>query len=279
MKSYKDFETGLLDSGEKLRSGIGELLNNMGRAVAIITAIVTVLVTFTDISLAVITEQSFTSSLLLMLCSSYIIYFSLEDAGEHLGEECEEYASAILHYRASREKINGEDIEALRNFCSAYTEKELDFRRRNLLVCYGISYSEYESYIRGTEYEKKNERVLKKAKRMRISELTPATLLTKDKLQNRSELENPEKRKVPTLILKLIPSTVCMAVTLSFILNVKNGLCAADVINGILKLSALPLIGFKGYSYGYSYAKHTRSMWIETKANILDAFLASKNAA
>ena len=64
-----------------------------------------------------------------------------------------------------------------------------------------------------------------------------------------------------------------MAVTVSVMLTAKEGLTGADVLNGILKLSALPMIGFKGYSQGYSYAKHTLTLWTETKANILEAFL------
>lgn len=276
MKSYKEFETDLLNSGEKLKAGIVELLNNMGRAVAIITAIITVLVTFTDISFAVITEDGFTSSLLLMLTSSYIIYFSLEDAGERLGEGCDEYLNAVRHYSASREKIAGADISALRDFCVSYTERELDFRRRNMLISYGIAYSEYEAFISGASYDKKNKKILKKIKRLKSAELSPSVLLSKDRFQRKSELENPEKRRIPMLLLKIIPSTVCMAITLSFMLNVKDGLCAADIINGLLKLSALPLIGFKGYSSGFSYVKHTRCGWIETKANIIDAFIAER---
>ena len=55
-------------------------------------------------------------------------------------------------------------------------------------------------------------------------------------------------------------------------LNVKEDMTASDVINGILKLSALPVIGFKGYSAGYGYTKNSLSLWIETKANILEKF-------
>ena len=64
-----------------------------------------------------------------------------------------------------------------------------------------------------------------------------------------------------------------MMITLSVMLSAKEGLTATDVLNGLLKLSALPLIGFKGYSAGYSYVKHNISLFLETKANILESFL------
>ena len=74
------------------------------------------------------------------------------------------------------------------------------------------------------------------------------------------------------LLLKILPSTICMILTVSVMLNVKEDMTASDVINGILKLSALPVIGFKGYSAGYGYTKNSLSLWIETKANILEKF-------
>ena len=79
------------------------------------------------------------------------------------------------------------------------------------------------------------------------------------------------------LVLKILPSTICMIVTVSVMLSLKSDMSASDVINGIFKLSALPLIGFKGYSAGYSYTKYNLSLWLETKANILSKFISERS--
>ena len=106
--------------------------------------------------------------------------------------------------------------------------------------------------------------------------LTPTLLLGSERSSTRSELESPEKRKFPMLVLKLIPSTLCMLVTLSVILTAKEEMTSADILNGILKLSALPLIGFRGYASGYSYAKHSLTDWLKTKTDILESFINKK---
>ena len=77
------------------------------------------------------------------------------------------------------------------------------------------------------------------------------------------------------MLLKMIPTTVCTLVTVSLVLKVKSDMNAAVIIDGILKLSSLPIIGFKGYAAGYNYARGTLRLWTETKSRLLDAFLKS----
>ena len=92
-------------------------------------------------------------------------------------------------------------------------------------------------------------------------------------LPDTSELENPESRKLVSLFLRLIPSALCTLITVSVILTAKDGLTVTDVLNGILKLSALPVAAFRGYSQGYTYAKHSLSLWLDTKSGILEGYL------
>jgi hypothetical protein len=70
-----------------------------------------------------------------------------------------------------------------------------------------------------------------------------------------------------------------MSITVSVMLSAKDGMTASDILNGILKLSALPVIGFRGFCAGYSYSKHTLSLWLETKAGILEAFFKELSRA
>jgi hypothetical protein len=245
----------------------------MGKIIALFVFLIMLTVTFTDVSFAGFFTESFTSSLLLLLTSSYIIYFSLEDAGEKHGEESAEFDKASARFSELREKINGSDVDALRDFCIEYSARDLEYRQKILLLSRGLSESDVQRYKSGELLEKSARYVLKKHAKMKPVILTPKTLLSREKTSGRSELENPDKRKLPMLIIKLIPSTICMMVTVSVILSTKEGLTPSDILNGIIKLSALPVIGFKGYSAGYSYVKHNISLFLETKANILEEFI------
>ena len=279
MKSFQGFEDGLLDSADLIKKAGKTILSNMGKIIALLVFALMLAVTFTNVSFLGFFTESFASSLLLLITSSYIIYFSLEDAGEKHGEDTEEYKKANERYCELRERISGSDVDLLREYCIEYTKKDLEYRRKNLLLSRGLSESDLKNYENGLPTDKRSAKLFKKHSRLKPAILTPKVLLSREKVSRRSELENPEKFKIPILLLKLIPSTVCMTVTLSVMLSAKEGLTPTDILNGILKLSALPLMGFKGYSAGYSYVKHNVSLFLETKANILDGFLKEQTSS
>lgn len=275
MKNLSEFEISLLDSSESVKKLGLAALENMGKLIATIVAVIMIAVTFTDISFSAFSPKEMASSLLLLLTSSYIIYFSLEDAGEKFGEKSEEYKSALSRYDELRGKIKGEDIEALRGFLCKYAENELSFRKKSALMAEGLSLQDIDSYKNGETTDLRTRRKLRRISRIKPVILTPKTLLCRERWQKRSELENPERRKILGLLLKLIPSTVCMTVTVSVMLTAKDGLSTADILNGILKLSSLPMAAFRGYSAGYVYSKNSLSLWLETKANIIESFIKS----
>lgn len=273
------FDKELLEFSSVMHSGYLFLLRGAGKIIALLTIIVTALVTFTDISFQSLTSESFSSSLIVMLISSYIVYFSLEESGEALGRECDEYKSALSAYRDARGKISADSIGALREFCSDYRREELDYRRKNFLMEKGLSTEEYEEYKRGGAVSKRAARAFKRADAMRAIALTPATLLSGERGGSSSELESPEKKKLLTSLRILIPSTACMIFTISVILTAKGDMTASVIIDGILKLSALPIIGLRAYSAGYSYAKEEKSLWLEARARLLSSFAKLKNNA
>ena len=266
------FEIGIIE-GENLvkKSGMA-LVNNIGKTIAIITLIIASLITFTDIAFTDFKTESFVTSTMMLLLASYLMYFSLEDAGEKLGEESDEYKEALALYDEERRKIKGEDIEALREFCLQYSRDELEYRRRSFITSHALSTEKYEKYLNGEQVEVYEAKIFKKASKIKAVPLSPKVLLTKEKGGARSELISPEKYKLISLIVRLIPTTVCMCVTVSVILKAKSGLDAAAIIEGILKLSALPIVGFRGYVNGYSYVKKRYLPWIETKKRLLEAF-------
>lgn len=271
-------EASLLDTGNAVRRGYSFLLENVGKTVAFITGVVVTLVTFTEVGICDFRTASFTSTLTVMLIAAYIIYFSLEDAGEKLGRESDEYNESEKKYKEAKELLSKADISKLRDFLTLYSKEELEFRRRGYLFSHGLADSEYLAYLSGAETSKKAARVCKRAKKMKPVNLTPKQLLSKERFEERSELVSPERRKLTRLIIKLIPSTVCMVFTVSLMLGAKDGMTGEFVIESILKLSALPIIGLRGYAEGYRYAKGELPVWLDTKARLINAFLTAEKA-
>jgi hypothetical protein len=264
-------EDSILDTSGFMKEAGALLIANAGKLIALAVIMITAALTFTDVSFAAFSLKESLPSLLLLTVSSYVVYFSLEDAGERLGESTEEFTGAKKRYDALRKQVTGNDVEALRGFLDDYSERELLSRRAGLLLYLGISEAELEEDQSNGRVKKARRRIA----RMKPVFLTPRSLLCNERSGRRSELESPERRKLTSLILRLIPSTLCMALTVSVILTAKDGLDSADVLNGILKLSALPIIGFKGYSQGYTFSKHRESAWLHTKSGIIESFLSS----
>lgn len=262
-----------LELGDMMRQSYGYIIQNTGKIIAVITLVVATLVTFTDISFSELSSVAFTSSLAVMLIASYLMYFSLEDAGEKYGEESEEYKAALERYANVREKILPNSIPALREFCYRYSLDEVEYRKRAYINEHGYSLEEYEDFACGNAFPKKARRVFRRADKIKPIKLAPQTLLTHERSASRSELQNPERGKLIGMIVRLIPTTLCTFFTASVILTTKTDLTVSTVIEGILKLSTLPVIGFKGYQIGYYFAKGEKAVWIETKARLLEAFL------
>lgn len=272
-------ESAILDTGGVIKKKYTALISNVGKAVALITLTVAALVTFTDIGFGSPTAESFSSSLLIMLIASYVIYFSLESSGERLGEESEEYASAISRFRALSASIAGDMIPRFREFVENYLREELEYRRKMRLFSIGSSEEELDAYLAGGQIPKKRARELKRISRMRVAEISPASLLSLSRSGKSSELTSPEGTKLMRMLLSLIPSTVCTCVTVSVMLSAKTGLDFAAIISGLLKLSSLVIIGARGFSSGYFHVKEEISAWINAKCRLIDSFLQNETAA
>lgn len=272
-------EIGLIEGENLIKKSAVMLINNVGKTIAIITLLVAALVTFTDIAFADFGAESFATSAMMLVLASYLMYFSLEDAGERLGEESEEYKKALAAYEEERNKVSGEDIDSLRSFCLEYSREELEYRRRAYVTSHALSVSAFEKYLNGEKTDSKDSKIFRKAAKLRAVPLSPKVLLTKERENRRSELVNPEKFKLVRLILRLIPTTLCMTVTVSVMLSAKPGLDGAAIIEGILKLSTLPIVGFRGYANGYAYIRKGYIPWIETKRRLLEAYNKKKSAA
>ena len=269
------FEISLLESGSIMKRGVEAILNNMGKAIATITLLISTLVLFTDIGFADFSAESFSSTMAVMLVASYLMYFSMSDSGEKRGEESEEYKSAEKRCAELSASVSGDMIRDLRSFCKRYSEEELEYRKSSLIICHGYSEEDYKSYNESGICERKAKRVFKRADKLKAISLTPKALLSKGKASGKSELVNPENAKLFSMLLKLIPTTLCMTVTVSVMLTAKEDLTASAIIESIVKLSALPIIGYKGYRAGYEYQKGAKRLFLEAKTRLLEGFLTS----
>lgn len=270
------FEYGLIEAENFIKRSGASIIKNIGKIIAGITLTVAVLITFTDVSFAGFERESFASGLTLMLICAYLIYFSLEDAGETLGEESEGYKTAREAYEAARRLLDADKAKGLRDFCIEYSREELEYRRENLLMTYGYTVEDYRKYKSGVSFEKRGKRIFRKADALKAVALTPKTLLSSERRSTKSELHNPEKFKLIALFIKLFPSVICMTVTVSVMLTAKDGMTAATVIEGVLKLSTLPIIGFKGYASGYSFVRNALTPWTETKTRLINTFIKER---
>ena len=267
-----DFERSLLESGNMIRSGYTALINNAGKLSALITFLVAILVTFTDVSFEEFSQEGFTGTLLLMLISSYLIFFSMESAGERLGFESEEFISENKRYLELCERIPPDSIAALRAFCIDYSKEELRYRQDTTLMAGGLSRKDFEEYLTGKEFNLKERRVFERVKKMRGHTLTPRELLSRVKAKG-SELTNPEGAKLISLFIKMIPTTLCMIFTVSIILTAKDTLDAVSIIEGIIKLSSLPVIALRGYLSGYTYVSERLIPYVNLKSRLLEGFI------
>lgn len=270
MKS--SFEDSLIESSRIIKAGGTALLENLGKFIATITALVATLVIFTELSFSGIGAERLTFTLLTLLGASYIIYFSLLDVGERAAKSSDEYKGVVLEFEKRRDKIGGEDIAELREFCIAYSREELEYRRRSLLLSEGLTWEGYLAYKNGDRQKHAERRIYRRIMRMRAVRLSPKLLLGKEGGGRESELYSPERDKLFGFILRLLPTTLCLIFTVSVALNVKDELTLKSVLEGILKLSTLPVAAFKGFTGGYTYASESLVAWHRTRTRLLDAF-------
>lgn len=270
-----DFDPTLLASGNLVKKGYRLLAENVGKTIALITAIIAVLVSFTEIGFYEFGSEEMTANMILITVASYIIYFSMEDAGERLGRGSEEYLAVERAYIEVRDRIEASDTPNLREYCKEYTEAEHRHRRAMILAEGGLCEKDLEEYKGGKGFSFKERLALYRAKNSRPMDLTIGTLLS-EKNSETTELRNPDKLKPLRLFMSLIPSTLCTFFTVSVMLSTRDGLTFETVIESILKLSCLPIVALRGYSRGYNHAKEGQSAWLRAKTSLLRGFLKRK---
>ena len=275
MKGEKGIEHGLLLPDALMRRGYSAIIKNCGKLIAALTAVIVVLVTFTDIGFFHLGAKELTANVILLLVASYIIYFSLEDAGEALGREDAEYRELRTRLTALTERVEGGMIAELRRFITDYLAAELDGRREAMLSLGGYTKEEYMAYLNGGECDKRAGKLFARVSRQKPIKLGIGTLLA-EKSRGTVEIKNPRGPKLIGLCVRLIPTTVCTIFTASVVLGLKDGLGAGEIIEGLVRLCPLPIVALRGYSQGYTYVTEAEVSWIKTKCRLLEAFFKER---
>ena len=92
------------------------------------------------------------------------MYFSLEDAGENLGRKGDTYKECSAKYENLKEQVSGADIGKLREFCLEYRNRDLEYRRSNLLFSLGYTKEEYEAYLKERNAKRNEKKQRKRGK-------------------------------------------------------------------------------------------------------------------
>ena len=269
----KGLSGGLIEADRLIAKGYAHLTENAGKWVAIITGVVAALVTFTEIGFGGLDAAGLTPTLTVMLIASYVVYFSMADAGERYARDCEEYTAASSALDGARRRVTGEMIPAFRRFCLEWAEEEGRHRAEEVLVANGYGSLDFAAYKRGEALPLHARRVCRRAERAGRVKISPARILSGREGSYGNGYGNPEGRKLLLMLVKLIPTTLCMLVTVSVILTGREGMGAVEIIEGILKLSGLPVIAMRGYVDGYSYVRGPLSAWTEARSRFIEAFL------
>ena len=266
----KDFDTEIISLSEKVKGGYTYLISNLSKIIAIITTAIAAMMVFTDITFLGINSREFSTTLVLILISAYVMYFSLEEAGERLYEDSDEYKSLGAKYQSIMESIGLDKLPSLRDYCQWYADEELKYRKRQMLLCSGLTEEEYKKSPDELS-DRKKRRMLKRIQKAKRLHLTPELLLSHHNTEG-EKFKDPKRTRLLFLTVKLLPSTICAFFTASVVLATKD-LTLVSVLEGIMKLSMLPIIGFRGYVNGYNYKKHNEAEWIKTKIRLLEGFL------
>lgn len=272
----KDFDSALLEGGRLLDTGKRNLLANMGRAVAFLTLCAAAVITFTDVIFSDPRAAQTGCQIFLYLLGATVMFLAMEREGEARGEEEDGFREAKRTLDIWRGRITGQMLGHLHTFCEEYAAAENAHRIRLALLRGARREEDYRAWLGGAKVPFADRCFFRRIRRLKPYPLTAATLLSCGRSQKHRELSDPAVSHGWHLVGKLLPSLICMAVTVSVAVRLKDGMTAQVIAEGILRLSALLSVGIKGYLQGYAYVRDSLTGWLTTKAKLLEAFLGEK---
>lgn len=262
-------------TAERARKG---LLHHVGKIIALLCLVIAATLTFADVTLMSAFGAQTLSTLAIMSVGAVLIYCSMQSEGESAGRECERYLSLQEEGRRLSGQVRGRMHDTLCKFLEHYLLADAEQRRRRYLSAYGISEATYGAYLAGEKPSKVHRRPLRRAKRIRPRDL-PVGVLLASETQDDDALYCPTYKRGIRTLLRLLPSLLGMLITVSVMIEWKDGLTGEAIVEGVIKLSALLTVGLRGYADGYRYVSESLCAHLATKNRILDTFLLTEGAS
>ncbi len=260
----RESERLLASSLASLSKGRQRLFAHIGLWVAALSLLVAALVTFTEISLLSLSLQSLTLTVAVYAAVTVVMYISLEEEGELAGRTESAYKEAENALTATAARITAVHYAPLEAFCRLYTKEELAERRARLLLTYGIS-DEAQQELPAA--------VQRRICRLRPLQLNASMLLGKPAKAADSPLCDPDRRRRTRLLTRLTPSLLCMTFGIGIAIGARDALTVSAILEGIFKLSALLIVGLRGYVQGYLFVSEAEIPFIRAKTRLLERFL------
>lgn len=254
----------LTTSLASLSKGRQKLFAHIGFWIAALSLLVAALVTFTDISLLSITTQSFTVTMAVYVTVTVLMYLSLEEEGERTGRSEKNYKDAEAALLKTAALISPARFSRLERFCCNYAKEEFAERRARLLLVHGIS---------DENPEQAPPAVRRKLERLRPLQISAFMLLGSSLKEGDSPLCNPEKRRRNRRLTRLLPSLICMTFGIGIAIGAHDSLTTSAILEGVFKLSALLIIGLRGYTQGYLFTSEAEIPFLRAKTRLLERFL------
>ena len=122
MKSLADW---MLDTGNLLDKGKRQLMSHIGRAIAILTVVLAVILTFAEVTIVSDLTRRLTSEIAVLTVAAVLMYFAMQTEGELAGRESEDYQKQKAAARHAAEAVRADRILALSSYLEHYIQNEL----------------------------------------------------------------------------------------------------------------------------------------------------------
>ncbi len=242
--------------------GKERLFAHIGFWIAVLALLIAALATFTDLSLLSLSAEAMTLKLGIYAVATAVIFLSLAEEGECAGRAESAFTEAQRELKEAVAAVTPHHYGALEDFCRAYTAEELSRRRALLLLTYG---ARDEAALRPAQ--------LRRYRRLRPLPVRAAMLLGKGADAEGTPLWQPARQRRRRLFARLAPSLLCTAFGIGVAVSVRDSLTTSAVLEGILKLSALLIIGLRGYTQGYLFVSEAEIPFLRAKTRLLAQFL------
>lgn len=261
--------------------------NNAGIIIGVFLTFVAAVTTFTDIKITSVKDVAYAGMrYFVLLFVTYQMYVNTADSGSRRGFLTEAYISAREKYENCKAKILNSGLQnKLPAFCTEYIKRELKNTRTVIVATIGMSYSEFEPYLK---LDKKNikkdaslsrtqKKIIIKAMKVKPIHLTPEMIMQLGLSGKRSPLGiNPAQKKLIVFGWKFLTT----AITTFFVISLAFEIIAKPTVETWLYTlaSIVPVVlnGFGGYKFGYENIAFDTVEFTNAQSALIEEFVAGE---